>query len=131
MSAAGPGRGATVAASVVSTTPAARATKNAYACSQPRILGLPRSTGRRRVGADLARVAEHWGVSTDEVVERHTGTGFQVAFCGFAPGFGYLAGLPAALAVPRLDTPRPRVPAGSVALAGRYCGVYPGASPGG
>jgi KipI family sensor histidine kinase inhibitor len=82
-------------------------------------------------GADLARVAEHWGVSTDEVVQRHTGTAFRVGFCGFAPGFGYLTGLPAALAVPRLDTPRPRVPAGSVALAGRYCGVYPGASPGG
>jgi KipI family sensor histidine kinase inhibitor len=82
-------------------------------------------------GEDLALVARHWEVSTDEVVERHTGTAFRVAFCGFAPGFGYLTGLPAALAVPRLDTPRPRVPAGSVALAGRYCGVYPGASPGG
>jgi KipI family sensor histidine kinase inhibitor len=82
-------------------------------------------------GADLDRVAEHWGMSTDEVIERHTGTGFRVAFCGFAPGFGYLTGLPASLAVPRLDTPRPRVPAGSVGLAGRYCGVYPGASPGG
>jgi len=82
-------------------------------------------------GEDLPRVARHWGVSVDEVVERHSGTGFRVAFCGFAPGFGYLTGLPAALAVPRLDTPRPRVPAGSVALAGRYCGVYPSASPGG
>jgi KipI family sensor histidine kinase inhibitor len=82
-------------------------------------------------GEDLPLVARHWGVSVDEVVERHTGTGFRVAFCGFAPGFGYLTGLPASLAVPRLDTPRPRVPAGSVALAGRYCGVYPSASPGG
>jgi KipI family sensor histidine kinase inhibitor len=82
-------------------------------------------------GEDLPLVARHWGVSVEEVVERHTGTGFRVAFCGFAPGFGYLTGLPASLAVPRLDTPRPRVPAGSVALAGRYCGVYPGGSPGG
>jgi KipI family sensor histidine kinase inhibitor len=82
-------------------------------------------------GADLGLVARHWEVSTDEVIERHTGTEFRVAFCGFAPGFGYLTGLPAELAVPRLDTPRPRVPAGSVALAGRYCGVYPGESPGG
>ena len=82
-------------------------------------------------GEDLPLVARHWGVSVDEVVERHTGTGFRVAFCGFAPGFGYLTGLPEELAVPRLDTPRSRVPAGSVALAGRYCGVYPTASPGG
>jgi KipI family sensor histidine kinase inhibitor len=82
-------------------------------------------------GEDLPLVARHWGMSVDEVVERHTGTGFRVAFCGFAPGFGYLTGLPEELAVPRLDTPRPRVPAGSVALAGRYCGVYPSASPGG
>jgi KipI family sensor histidine kinase inhibitor len=82
-------------------------------------------------GADLGLVARHWEVSSDEVIERHTGTEFRVAFCGFAPGFGYLTGLPAELAVPRLDTPRPRVPAGSVALAGRYCGVYPSASPGG
>jgi KipI family sensor histidine kinase inhibitor len=54
------------------------------------------------------------------------------AFCGFAPGFAYLSGLPDDLAdVPRLPSPRTRVPAGSVALAGRWCGVYPGSSPGG
>src|SRR6266508_2649229 len=82
-------------------------------------------------GADLALVAEHWGVSPAEVVRRHTATEFRVAFCGFAPGFGYLTGLPEELAVPRLDTPRARVPAGSVGLAGRYCGVYPSPSPGG
>ncbi len=82
-------------------------------------------------GEDLPLVARHWGVPVDEVVRRHTGTEFRVAFCGFAPGFGYLTGLPAELAVPRLDTPRARVPAGSVALAGRYCGIYPTPSPGG
>jgi KipI family sensor histidine kinase inhibitor len=54
-----------------------------------------------------------------------------VAFCGFAPGFAYLRGLPAAWAVPRLAVPRARVPAGSVALAGGYAGIYPSASPGG
>ncbi|MFI1196100.1 allophanate hydrolase subunit 1 [Micromonospora sp. NPDC020750] len=82
-------------------------------------------------GADLPAVAAHWGVDVPEVVARLTGTEFRVAFCGFAPGFAYLTGLPAEWAVPRLPTPRARVPAGSVALAGPYAGIYPGASPGG
>ncbi|MTK02531.1 allophanate hydrolase subunit 1 [Micromonospora sp. CP22] len=82
-------------------------------------------------GADLHRVAEHWRTDVPHVVSRLRETEFQVAFCGFAPGFGYLTGLPAELTVPRLPTPRPRVPAGSVALAGRYAGIYPSASPGG
>jgi KipI family sensor histidine kinase inhibitor len=82
-------------------------------------------------GEDLPAVAAHWGVDVPTVVARLTGTRFRVAFCGFAPGFAYLTGLPAGWAVPRLATPRPRVPAGSVALAGPYAGIYPGASPGG
>ena len=82
-------------------------------------------------GPDLPAVAQHWGVPVEEVITRHTGTDFRVAFCGFAPGFGYLTGLPEELAVPRLATPRPRVPAGSVGLAGAYSGIYPSASPGG
>lgn len=82
-------------------------------------------------GADLADVAERWGVSVPTAVARLTETRFTVAFCGFAPGFAYLRGLGEELAVPRLDAPRPRVPAGSVGLAGEYCGIYPTASPGG
>lgn len=82
-------------------------------------------------GPDLPAVAEHWGVDVPAVLSRLTGTRFRVAFCGFAPGFPYLTGLPAELALPRLATPRPRVPTGSVALAGPYAGIYPGASPGG
>ncbi|GIJ22231.1 5-oxoprolinase subunit B family protein [Micromonospora lutea] len=82
-------------------------------------------------GEDLPRVAAHWRTDVPRVVRRLRDVEFQVAFCGFAPGFGYLTGLPAELAVPRLPTPRPRVPAGSVALAGRYAGIYPTASPGG
>ncbi|NGM14801.1 5-oxoprolinase subunit B family protein [Verrucosispora sioxanthis] len=82
-------------------------------------------------GEDLARVADHWRTDGPGVARRLRVTEFQVAFCGFAPGFGYLTGLPAELAVPRLPTPRPRVPAGSVALAGPYAGIYPTASPGG
>ncbi|MEU1242006.1 allophanate hydrolase subunit 1 [Micromonospora parva] len=82
-------------------------------------------------GPDLPAVADHWGVDVSAVRQRITSTRFRVAFCGFAPGFPYLTGLPAELALPRLATPRPRVPAGSVALAGPYAGIYPGASPGG
>lgn len=82
-------------------------------------------------GPDLADVAALTGLSTDELVARHTGSSWRVAFIGFAPGFAYLTGGDPALAVPRLASPRPRVPAGSVALAGEYSAVYPSASPGG
>ncbi|TDB75374.1 allophanate hydrolase subunit 1 [Micromonospora sp. KC723] len=82
-------------------------------------------------GEDLPRVAAHWAVDVPEVVARLTDTAFRVAFCGFAPGFAYLTGLPQQWSVPRLPSPRPRVPAGSVALAGPYAGIYPTASPGG
>jgi KipI family sensor histidine kinase inhibitor len=80
-------------------------------------------------GPDLETVAGHWGCDVDEAVARHRSTEFVSAFCGFAPGFAYLSGLEAS--VPRLATPRTRVPVGSVALAGTWCGVYPVASPGG
>ncbi|MFG6294780.1 MULTISPECIES: 5-oxoprolinase subunit B family protein [Streptomyces] len=82
-------------------------------------------------GPDLADVAAHWGVAEREVARIHAGTEFRVAFCGFAPGFGYLTGLPARYDVPRRAAPRTAVPAGSVALAGPYTGVYPRSSPGG
>lgn len=82
-------------------------------------------------GPDLADVARHWDTTERDVVSLHTATEFRVAFCGFAPGFGYLTGLPAGRAVPRRATPRPRVPVGAVGLAGEYTGVYPTASPGG
>ncbi|WP_432147476.1 5-oxoprolinase subunit B family protein [Streptomyces sp. bgisy029] len=82
-------------------------------------------------GPDLDEVAALWGVGVDEVPGLHSRTAFRVAFCGFAPGFGYLTGLPERLHVPRRATPRTRVPAGAVALAGPYTGVYPRPSPGG
>lgn len=82
-------------------------------------------------GPDLAEVAAHWQVSAREVARIHADTEFTVAFCGFAPGFGYLTGLPARYDVPRRATPRTAVPAGAVALAGPYTGVYPRSSPGG
>ncbi|MEU1039963.1 5-oxoprolinase subunit PxpB [Streptomyces sp. NPDC005907] len=82
-------------------------------------------------GPDLAEVAARWGVPPREVAEIHAATEFRVAFCGFAPGFGYLTGLPSRYDVPRRATPRTAVPAGSVGLAGHYTGVYPRSSPGG
>jgi KipI family sensor histidine kinase inhibitor len=82
-------------------------------------------------GADLDEVARQWDVDRREVVRIHTAATFVVAFCGFSPGFAYCIGLPDRLSVRRRDEPRPVVPAGSVALAGEFTGVYPGASPGG
>jgi len=82
-------------------------------------------------GPDLADVADRWGTDAAGVADRLAHTDLLSAFCGFAPGFAYLSGLPGELAVPRLDSPRPSVPAGSVAVADRWCGIYPTASPGG
>ncbi|WP_415840873.1 5-oxoprolinase subunit B family protein, partial [Nocardiopsis rhodophaea] len=82
-------------------------------------------------GADLADIAAHTQMSERDVVAAHTGAVWTVAFCGFAPGFGYLAGGDPRLDVPRRAEARTRVPAGAVALAGRFTGVYPRASPGG
>jgi KipI family sensor histidine kinase inhibitor len=82
-------------------------------------------------GADLDDVAELAGRTAADVIGLLTTVELTVAFCGFAPGFGYLTGLPEELHVPRRATPRTRVPAGSVALAGPFAGVYPQPSPGG
>ncbi|XVS64185.1 5-oxoprolinase subunit B family protein [Actinosynnema sp. CA-299493] len=82
-------------------------------------------------GPDLDLVAETAGLSTAEVVALHTGADYRVAFCGFAPGFGYLTGLPEPLRQPRLDSPRTKVPAGSVGVAGEFTAAYPRATPGG
>ena len=82
-------------------------------------------------GPDLADVARLTGLAEDEVVAAHTGAPWRIAFGGFAPGFAYLTGGDARLAVPRRDEPRTTVPAGAVGLAGEYSGVYPRPSPGG
>ena len=82
-------------------------------------------------GADLAAVAERVGLSLDEVVALHCAPEYTVRFCGFSPGFGYLDGLDPRLHVPRHSSPRTSVPAGSVAVAGEFTGVYPRSSPGG
>ena len=82
-------------------------------------------------GPDLAEVASSTGLSEAEVVARHAGASYRVAFLGFTAGFPYLSGLPDALHVPRLAEPRRRVPGGSVAIAGAQAGIYPQPSPGG
>lgn len=82
-------------------------------------------------GEDLADVARLWEMTTREVVATHTSCDMVVAFSGFAPGFAYCTGLPVTRPVPRRPSPRTRVPAGSVGLAGEFTGVYPTASPGG
>jgi len=82
-------------------------------------------------GPDLAEVAGLVGRPVPDLVAALTALELTVAFGGFAPGFGYLTGLPEELHVPRRSTPRTRVPAGSVGLAGPFAGAYPRASPGG
>jgi len=82
-------------------------------------------------GEDLPDVADLWGIPVEAAVARLAETPLHVAFCGFSPGFAYLRGLAEEWSVPRLAAPRPRVPAGAVALAGAYAGIYPTASPGG
>jgi len=97
----------------------------------------PATTSRRlRVpvvydGEDLAELANARGISAAEFAQRHAAGRYRVAFVGFAPGFAYLSGLPEELATPRLKTPRPRVPAGSLAIGGPWTGIYPAALPGG
>jgi len=80
---------------------------------------------------DLDHVAWQLGLSADEIVQLHSGVNYRVNCLGFSPGFPYLSGLPAELAVPRRAVPRKVVPAGSVGIGGNQTGVYPTASPGG
>ncbi|MBA8793320.1 allophanate hydrolase subunit 1 [Friedmanniella endophytica] len=99
----------------------------------PTAVGAPVEIPVRYDGEDLAAVAALLGVDPAEVVRRHTGTVWTVAFGGFAPGFGYLVPQTSGghLTVPRRDSPRTAVPAGAVGLAGSYSGVYPRSGPGG
>lgn len=82
-------------------------------------------------GPDLDAAARALDVTVPALIERHQEEGWTVAFCGFAPGFGYLTGVRHRWEAPRLESPRAKVPAGAVALAGPYTGVYPRSSPGG
>ncbi|WFP15542.1 5-oxoprolinase subunit PxpB [Citricoccus muralis] len=95
--------------------------------SEPRVIEIP----VRYDGEDLAEVAAHLGITEDDVIRRHTESEYTMAFAGFAPGFCYLTGGDPLLDVPRRSSPRTRIPAGSVGLAGTFSGVYPRSSPGG
>jgi KipI family sensor histidine kinase inhibitor len=82
-------------------------------------------------GPDLERVAAQRGLSPQEVIALHSAPVYRVQILGFSPGFPYLAGLDPRLHVPRMATPRPKVPAGSVAIGGEHTGIYPVATAGG
>jgi inhibitor of KinA len=97
---------------------------------QGHLIRIPVCYGRQ-YGPDLEYVAEYHGISTTEVIERHTQVEYTVFMIGFAPGFPYLGGMDPSLATPRLESPRRVTPAGSVGIAGEQTGVYPQESPGG
>ena len=82
-------------------------------------------------GIDLENVARHLHIQVEDVVRLHTQRRYTVFMMGFTPGFPYMGKLDDALIMPRLETPRTRVPAGTVAIAGSQTGIYPIASPGG
>jgi len=82
-------------------------------------------------GDDLDDVARACALTVEQVITLHSEAEYEVSFCGFAPGFAYLSGLPGELHLPRRSSPRTRVPAGSVAIAATYSAVYPRESPGG
>ena len=117
-----------------------------WVCPRPRLVaGIAARQGRqgqarqgtlvripvRYDGEDLVEMADHLGLSVEELVRRHAASVWQVAFTGFAPGFAYLSGGDPVFNVPRRASPRPRIPAGAVGLAGTFSAVYPRATPGG
>ena len=95
------------------------------------VLEVPVLYGGEEMGPDLAFVAEHAGISKEEVVKVHTSVPYLIYMLGFTPGFTYLGGMSDKLETPRLKQPRVKIPAGSVGIAGKQTGVYPIDSPGG
>jgi KipI family sensor histidine kinase inhibitor len=107
------------------------ATRESSRVAAPRrILQIPVVYGEE-AGSELPELASAAGLAPHEFARLHAAAVYRVAFLGFAPGFAYLAGLPPKLQAPRLSTPRPRIGAGTVAIAGPYTGIYPGGTPGG
>ena len=102
----------------------------ATAAPPARVIEIPVCYGGAH-GEDLDAAAAELGIAPTELIARHAASLYTVAMIGFAPGFPYLSGLDPALALPRLATPRTRVPAGSVAIGGAQTGIYPNESPGG
>lgn len=97
---------------------------------EPKIVEIPVCYGGE-FGMDLDFVAEHSGLSKEEVIQLHSGQNYYVYMLGFVAGFPYLGGMDKRLKTPRLETPRLKIPAGSVGIADEQTGVYPLQSPGG
>jgi KipI family sensor histidine kinase inhibitor len=110
--------------------PALLAEPRAASAREGRLVEVPVRYGGAD-GPELAALAASLGLAVPELVARHVAPTYRVAMLGFRPGFPYLLGLDPTLAAPRLATPRPRVPAGSVGIAGLQTGIYPDAAPGG
>jgi KipI family sensor histidine kinase inhibitor len=101
-----------------------------YTPPEPRLVEIPTQYGGK-FGPDLAFVARRNIIAEDDVIRLHTSVVYRVYFVGFAPGFAYMGSVPDQIAAPRMETPRTRVPAGSVGIAGRQTGIYPMETPGG
>ena len=97
---------------------------------EERVVEIPVCYGGE-YGPDLVFVAEHNGLTAEEVVRRHSNGQYLVYMLGFLPGFAYMGGMDKTIACPRLISPRTKIPAGSVGIAGAQTGIYPLSSPGG
>ena len=97
---------------------------------KPKLIEIPTAYGGE-YGPDLEFVAAYNGLSVPEVVEIHIGTPYLIYMIGFVPGFPYLGGMSPKIVTPRLETPRAKIIAGSVGIAGNQTGIYPVESPGG
>lgn len=95
-----------------------------------RIVEIPVCYGGE-YGPDLSFVAQHNGLTPEEVIKRHSEGEYLVYMLGFLPGFAYMGGMDASIACPRLESPRTKIPAGAVGIAGTQTGIYPLSSPGG
>lgn len=104
--------------------------ENDSSTNDARVIEIPVQYGGE-MGPDLEFVAAHNNLSPDQIIEIHTREIYQVFMLGFAPGFPYLGIVDEKIAAPRLESPRARVPKGSVGIAGRQTGIYPRESPGG
>lgn len=103
---------------------------DSVALPEPRTVEIPVCYGGE-FGPDLEELAALHSIAPERVVEIHSSADYLVYFVGFVPGFAYLGGLPIELTTPRLQSPRKRVPRGSVAIGGSHTGVYPFETPGG